>query len=170
MCEELPPVKALNFLQTEVSSVVDHSNLEEAESFRMLLSHLLSRPPAITPPPSRPQSSLSKKTTPGSSPSRKRSRTGSPAGSWTSKIDEDEIMAELIVAPVGPKPSVSSISARLLTAEEDEMEPGEGRTAVSAAMFEQRTEMFETLLGFIAEDEKQPSKDLLDILDLDAGA
>ena len=52
MCEEQPAVRALNFLQTEVSSVVDHSSTDEAALFRSLLTHLLnptvrSRP--ITP-------------------------------------------------------------------------------------------------------------------------
>jgi len=52
MCEEQPAVRALSFLQTEVSSVVDHSSMNEAALFRSLLTHLLnpttrSRP--ITP-------------------------------------------------------------------------------------------------------------------------
>ncbi|KAJ3512938.1 hypothetical protein NLJ89_g3235 [Agrocybe chaxingu] len=45
MCEELPPVKALGFLQKEVASVVDHTNAQEEEIFRSLLTHLLSPPP-----------------------------------------------------------------------------------------------------------------------------
>lgn len=52
MCEEQPAVRALSFLQTEVSSVVDHSSMDEAALFRSLLTYLLnptarSRP--ITP-------------------------------------------------------------------------------------------------------------------------
>jgi hypothetical protein len=52
MCEEQPAVRALSFLQTEVSSVVDHGSTDEATLFRSLLTHLLnpttrSRP--ITP-------------------------------------------------------------------------------------------------------------------------
>lgn len=52
MCEEQPAVRALSFLQTEVSSAVDHSSTDEAALFRSLLTHLLnptirSRP--ITP-------------------------------------------------------------------------------------------------------------------------
>jgi muskelin len=41
MCEEEPAVRALSFLQTEVSSVVDHSSMDEAALFRSLLTHLL---------------------------------------------------------------------------------------------------------------------------------
>lgn len=41
MCEEQPAVRALGFLQTEVSSVVDHSSMDEAALFRSLLTHLL---------------------------------------------------------------------------------------------------------------------------------
>lgn len=41
MCEEQPAVKALSFLQTEVYSVVDHGSMDEAASFRSLLTHLL---------------------------------------------------------------------------------------------------------------------------------
>lgn len=41
MCEEQPAVRALSFLQTEVSSVVDHSSMDEAALFRSLLTHLL---------------------------------------------------------------------------------------------------------------------------------
>ena len=41
MCEEQPAVRALSFLQTEVSSVVDHCSADEAALFRSLLTHLL---------------------------------------------------------------------------------------------------------------------------------
>ena len=43
MCEEQPAVKALRYLQTEVSEVVDHTDPEETSVFRSLLAHLLSR-------------------------------------------------------------------------------------------------------------------------------
>lgn len=41
MCEDSEPVKALSFLRTQVSSVVDHSSSEETEIFQSQLSHLL---------------------------------------------------------------------------------------------------------------------------------
>jgi len=52
MCEEQPAVRALSFLQTEVSSAVDHSSTDEAALFRSLLTHLLNpttRSHPITP-------------------------------------------------------------------------------------------------------------------------
>jgi hypothetical protein len=49
MCEEQPAVRALSYLQTEVSSVVDHGSVEEAALFRSLLTHLLN-PPARSRP------------------------------------------------------------------------------------------------------------------------
>ncbi|KAL4078206.1 Muskelin N-terminus-domain-containing protein [Scleroderma yunnanense] len=45
MCEDLPPLTALHYLQRDVADVVDHTNSEEADAFRSLLAHLL----AITP-------------------------------------------------------------------------------------------------------------------------
>ena len=56
MCEEQPAVRALSFLQTEVSSVVDHSSTDEATLFRSLLTHLLN--PAIRPRPITPGSGV----------------------------------------------------------------------------------------------------------------
>ena len=56
MCEEQPAVRALSFLQTEVSSVVDHSCLDEAALFRSLLTHLLN--PAVRPHSTTPSSGV----------------------------------------------------------------------------------------------------------------
>jgi hypothetical protein len=162
MCEEEPPVKALNFLQSQVSSVVDHSNQAEAESFRTLLSHLLARPPAA-PSHSRSQSF--------NSTQRKRTRADSPVELWTSKLDEDEIMAEF-TSPMENRSPVLSVSAQSLRAEEDPEEAksrNDERKATSGEWFEQRTEVFEVLLEYIADKDKQPSEDLLDLVDLDKG-
>lgn len=49
MCEDQPAVRALSFLQTEVSSVVDHSSMDEAALFRSLLTHLLNPTPRSRP-------------------------------------------------------------------------------------------------------------------------
>lgn len=38
-------VKALQYLQADISSVVDHDDEAEATAFRSLLTHLMSRPP-----------------------------------------------------------------------------------------------------------------------------
>ncbi|KAL4244322.1 CTLH complex component protein [Abortiporus biennis] len=71
MCEDGPPIKALSYLQTEVSAVVNHNDEDETILFRSLLSHLLIPTP-------RKSSSLTPSTPPSNSrtstPSRKRSR------------------------------------------------------------------------------------------------
>lgn len=41
MCQDGDAVTALNFLQTEVSSCVDHQDQQETENFRLLLTDLL---------------------------------------------------------------------------------------------------------------------------------
>ncbi|EIW83449.1 hypothetical protein CONPUDRAFT_89328 [Coniophora puteana RWD-64-598 SS2] len=51
MCEGERGVKALRFLQTEVSAVVDHASPEETAVFRSLLAHLLSSPSSSPPSP-----------------------------------------------------------------------------------------------------------------------
>lgn len=49
MCTDRPALVALRYLQTEVSNVVDHTNHEEADAFRSLLSHLLGGAPLTLP-------------------------------------------------------------------------------------------------------------------------
>jgi hypothetical protein len=163
MCEELPPVKALNFLQTEVSSVVDHNDSLETEVFRSLLTHLLSPPP---PSPSllRARTAIPIPDADDYSPPRKRSRPNTPDESWTNILDDDEIAMDEqdIVSPV------RSIKAQTLRAVEDQEERklrDEAGRGVSAARFSQRNEVFESLLKFVAEEEKQPASSLLDMVD-----
>jgi hypothetical protein len=77
-----------------------------------------------------------------------------------------------LMSPGEFRTPVYSVSADILREEEDIEESDlrdEGMPVVSGARFEQRTEVFEALLGFIADDDKQPSKDLLDIIDFDEG-
>jgi hypothetical protein len=172
MCEESSPVKALNFLQTDVSCVVNHNNTDEAESFRSLLSYLLAPLPPM-PSHSRTSSMSSRTSKPGTSPPRKRTRSNTPVGSWTNTLDVDEIMSDR--APSTPPPAAKAerkslhlINAHMLQAEEDaeELKIRDGMTgAVSGARFAQRNEVFEELLKFIAEENKQPSGNLLDIVD-----
>ena len=69
-----------------------------------------------------------------------------------------------------PRDCIHSTSAHALRAEEDfeELKMRDGVTAaLSGKKFAQRTEVFEVLLKFIAEEHKQPSKSLLDIIDRD---
>jgi hypothetical protein len=89
--------------------------------------------------------------------------------SWTNKLDEDEIMAEW-TSPSEHRNTALSISADLLQAEEDteerKLRDGDSR-AISGERYEQRTRVFEALLEFITDGDKQPSEDLLDIIDVD---
>jgi len=175
MCEELSAVEALNFLQTEVSLVVDHSDVDEAESFRSLLSYLLARKPSTTSHSRAPSSASRPAESIIDAPPRKRTRPNTPVGSWTNTLDEGEIMRNfaLSTSPVTvaePRDCIHSTSAHALRAEEDfeELKMRDGVTAaLSGKKFAQRTEVFEVLLKFIAEEHKQPSKSLLDIIDRD---
>lgn len=153
MCEDGPPIKALTFLQTKVSAVVNHDDSQEAQAFRSLLSaHLLSAFPRTASGESSASSSLRPISVAGPStaredspPPRKRSRSNSPARTTTATTNSDDVS--------------------IIRWERDPCEP-EG-TAPSPERFRQRTEMFERLMAFINEDAKQPDKDLLDILSND---
>ena len=172
MCEELPPVKALSFLQNEVSSTVDHSNAEESTVFRSLLSHLLM--PSITPTsasshhPSTNSASGRWESGPQDCDARpkKRSRQSTPEEAWTSKLDEDEVVTE--GASSSDSETFSLLASHsLMTFEEDPEERemrDSGSTSLSAERFQQRTEVFESLLEFVGQDAKQPSGSLLDMM------
>lgn len=198
MCEEVPPIRALNFLQNEVSSVVDHRSAEETEMFRSLLTHLLAAPPVPAPAhrtekmasqstsfhhdrhsPSHSSDSSNSTTTTtalkhedsreSSSRPKKRSRSDPDEGSegdvWTSEIAEDYSQGS----------SDGSSSQRL----RDMVDPLEamirgwddcggggapGVSQLTGARYSQRTEVFEYLLKYIADSEKQPSDSLLDLV------
>ena len=187
MCEEAPPVRALNFLQNEVSSVVDHKSTEETEMFRSLLTHLLA--PAPVPPEkmismssyhhrhsfSHSDSSNSTTTTTSlehedtresSSRPKKRSRAdpeeGSESGDWTNEIAEDD--------PQGFSGGGSTQRFQDMVDPLEAMISGEDdaytdpRSQLTGARYSQRTEVFEHLLKFITDSEKQPSDSLLDLV------
>jgi len=179
MCEEMPAVTTLNFLQTEVSAMVDHTNPEEAESFRALLSYLLVSP-VTTPSHSRTSSSASRSGKPGhvidAPPRKKRTRPNTPVGSWTNKLDKDEIMGDLTrsvssLVSVAERPiRANSVNAYVLRAEEDVEElktRDDVATPVSGARYAQRMEVFECLLKYISDENKQPSGKLVDMVDRD---
>lgn len=190
MCEEMPPIKALNFLQTEISAVVDHTDAQEAEAFRSLLTYLLtpssSTSAASTKEPAKEEEH-------DDLPPRKRSRSDPPdhdsdpdhergdqEGVWTDKLgdeDEDEHTHSH---------SMRAVSAFSLQGIEDPLErvfrrernrgsedAGEQESSsgggLSGARFSQRNEVFESMLQFVAESEKQPEGRLLDIIDVDMG-
>lgn len=140
MCEDGSPVKALNFLQTEVSSVVDHNDPHETELFRSLLTHLLSPSsgPSVKTPTSDPEHE--------DSPPKKRSRPITPD---TPGDAED--------------PPPRTLNANSLRESADPLE--EGGKVPSGDRFKDRNDLFEKLLEYISQDEKQPSGSLLDIID-----
>ncbi|KAF5385812.1 hypothetical protein D9615_002604 [Tricholomella constricta] len=172
MCEDAAPIKALNFLQTEVSAVVDHSDPAETEVFRALLTHLLSPPaPLASPPPlpSSPYSHADVKSLPSKdgSPPRKRSRSDTPDidGKWTDRLNE-----------CGGAHSMHTVDPHALREMEDplerDMRDGAGPRAprkLTGMRFSQRNDVFEGLLEFVSEGQKQPQGSLLDLIGVDEG-
>ncbi|KAF7983834.1 hypothetical protein HWV62_19101 [Athelia sp. TMB] len=166
MCSGNPQqqVKALNFLRKDIYSTVDHTNPTEAADYRALLTHLLMPTPST---PSRRRSDGEA----GTEPPRKRSRPSTPEETWTSDFDtsleasgSDEERAST------PAPSASPASPPrrhvLLRMDEDaeERELRKDGSAVSGDTFRQRTEVFERLMMFIGEGEKQPEGGLVDFM------
>ena len=121
MCEEQPAVRALSFLQTEVSSVVDHSSTEEATLFRSLLTHLLN--PTIRSRPITPGNGVRRQghgqNHQHQEGSRKRSRS---EDDWTNRLsgesDEDVDMSNATAE--------GSNGVTILTIEEDPLERSSG--------------------------------------------
>jgi hypothetical protein len=167
MCEDAPAIKALNFLQNDVSSTVDHNSPEETSTFRSLLSHLLVPSKPTTPAASRRSSDPDTAGADTESednddePPKKRSRQSTPEETWTSMLNEEEIIA----ARASPSPLTHSNRA-IVSMKEDPEEKGmrDSTGSLSAERFQQRTEVFESLLQFVGEDAKQPSGNLLDVM------
>ena len=174
MCEEQPAVKALRYLQTEVSDVVDHTNPEETSVFRSLLAHLLV-PSALLSvgEPSIPSKDVVER----EEPPKKRSRPNTPDEVWTNVIDGEDDDGQQLVSHTPPEtiPRCSTPGKRsrtVLQMDEDPVETRmreQGRKSVSAERFSQRTEMFESLLAFVGEEVKQPKGSLLDLVDAEDG-
>ncbi|KAI0645772.1 Muskelin N-terminus-domain-containing protein [Trametes meyenii] len=149
MCEDMPPIKALTFLQTRVSAVVNHEDPEEARDFRTLLAtHLLSAFPRAEPeafamiPPE------------------------APLDAGTSIAHEDSPPPDS-PPPDSPSPrkrSPSSPEADPEPAIRMEKDPLEESNAPSPERFRQRMEMFERLMAFFNEDAKQPDQNLVDMM------
>ncbi|KAI0949078.1 hypothetical protein AcW1_008781 [Taiwanofungus camphoratus] len=162
LCEDAPGVKALAFLQTEVSPVVDHSDADEAHAFRTLLSHLLATPSSVH---SMPDTSIS-----DGSPDRRANR--SEGGSQPDiHVKEDISNAtgedEEIIASTKSR---NATSRSVVGMEEDPVERTlctEGTS--SPVRFKQRMAVFEKLMTYVNEDSKQPDKDLLDLINTDGG-
>ncbi|TCD65351.1 hypothetical protein EIP91_002790 [Steccherinum ochraceum] len=155
MCEDSSPVQALAYLQTEVSSVVDHSDPEEAKVFRSLLSHLLT-------PTSK---STSASSTPPQDDADTQKRKRSIPDSVGDLADEDEVMVELSDASADEleeSPPVVSFQR-----DPDESTWAGNRPSPNPERYKQRTEVFENLMKFVNEDARQPVQNLWDMIDVD---
>jgi len=162
MCEDVPPVKALTFLQTEVSSVVDHSNPQE-EVFRSLLTHLLALPPKLPP-------SQSTSATPSGSTRRSGFGTARDAEKSLSEsivLDEDEDMKDSPDNKTCVETTAAAVESQIRPEEDPQEVAPRVSAAPSAARFKKRTQVFEKLLTFVNEDAKQPDKNLLDLINTD---
>lgn len=160
MCEEMPAVTALNFLQNDIFTTVDHNDQEETSIFRSLLAHLLV--PSTSSALSTSHQSGSHKADEceeSDAPPKKRSRQSTPQELLTSKLDQDQMMSE--AAPFNSAPHSNH---NIVSMEEDPEERvlRGGKDPLTAARFKQRTEVFESLLRFIDDEAKQPPGNLLD--------
>ncbi|KAG0701286.1 Muskelin N-terminus-domain-containing protein [Suillus ampliporus] len=171
MCEEQPAVKALRFLRTEVSAVVDHTNPEETCIFRALLGHLFSTP--VTTDDGFTECASAPKETATDfleEPPKKRSRPNTPDEAWTSRLDDEDddetpdVSTSVLITSSGQKRRHV-----VLSMEEDPKERDASTKPLSPERFRQRTEVFESLLQFIGEDGKQPMGSLLDMVDAEDG-
>jgi muskelin len=174
MCEEKPAVEALSFLQNQVSSVVDHSNPKEAEVFRSLLTHLVMASPLDSLPTPDPEEDEREDEGEGKgAPPRKKSRgdshsAGSPSTNGTRNGFHVNGMTNglpTLRTATSLKPGVNlGVDRERLQASADPVE--ESSSPLSQIRFQQRNEVFESLLEFIGEDAKQPEGSLLDYMDV----
>lgn len=198
MCEEQPAVRALNFLQTEVCSVVDHSSTEEAALFRSLLTYLLNPAARCRPiTPGRGRGHGHGQSQQHQEGSRKRSRseedwTNRLSGEWDEDVDmtngASEASSGITTLTIGEDPLEQSLRNSLASTSNppdtspspDDRHSASGLVAASTATpdelpppspprFKQRVEVFETLLEFINDNAKEPSGDLLDCVNVMGG-
>lgn len=191
MCEEMEPVPALQFLQNEVSNVVDHDNHEESEAFRSLLQYLLSPSTNPTLPPSAPMkpprsssedpSCLAE----GSGPKSRRSSDSDSSGEWTNRLPGEESVDEEDTEGQSEDDTVEGRGegedgrasfdfekrgvAVMLRGIVDPLEfranagPEVNAKALklTSERYRQRTEVFSSILEFISKEHKEPDGDLL---------
>ncbi|KAF9446346.1 hypothetical protein P691DRAFT_733454 [Macrolepiota fuliginosa MF-IS2] len=181
MCEDSTPTKALSFLKYQVSPVVNHDDKNETEDYRSLMTFLLAPKtsvPSLVASLLPTSASISNAPSPlsdtgsytGSTESdgwtKMKSREGTPDdNSWTNEIVEVDDDDENESFGRGPHPR---LSAELLRSAEDPLEKkwrGGGKGApMSAERYAQRTEVFESLLEFVSDWDKEPSGSLLDFV------
>ncbi|KAJ7187899.1 Muskelin N-terminus-domain-containing protein [Mycena filopes] len=157
MCEDVSHVKALNFLRASVYPVVDQDDPEETEAYRGLLSYLFV--PASPVMSSHPHlKTPSAQSDHEDSPPRKRSRPNTPEDTeMTAPSEVEELPA--------PAAKIPPFDVQLVRETEDPKEGKGGAAVVSAARFQQRNALFESLLEFVNEEAKQPSGSLVAGLD-----
>ncbi|KAK7468576.1 hypothetical protein VKT23_003080 [Stygiomarasmius scandens] len=176
MCEEKPAVQALGFLQNEVSSVVNHSNPKEAEIFRSLLTHLVMASPLDSLPTPDDEAPPRKKSRPNTPEAESASANGvttngangSTNGSTAIKafsrpginlgVDKEKLQSTA-------DPMEHDLTLGSTSGSSDHLSGH--RKPLSQKRFEQRNEVFESLLEFIAEEAKQPDEGLVDLMDFD---
>ncbi|KAJ7077270.1 Muskelin N-terminus-domain-containing protein [Mycena belliarum] len=160
MCEDVSPAKALHFLQTAVFKAVDHSDEEETEAYRGLLSYLLAPSPKLSSHPhlKTPSSSSEHE----DSPPRKRSRPNTP--------EDSEMGSPQALEVRPPAAKIPPFDVQYVKETEDPEETRGGATAMSTGRFQQRNALFEGLLEFVSVDAKQPSGSLLGALAGSPGA
>ncbi|KAH6897548.1 Mei4-dependent protein 6 [Coprinopsis sp. MPI-PUGE-AT-0042] len=183
MCEEIEPVPALQFLQNEVSSVVDHQNHEESEAFRSLLQYLLS---PSSNPSNRSSSQDSSRLAEGSDRQSRRSSDSDSSGEWTNRLpgedasqDDDEVEGKSEDDTVEgrgdgedgrasfdyEKRGVANMLRGIVDPLEFRANAGpEGNAkalSLTAERYRQRTEVFSSILEFISKEHKEPEGDLL---------
>lgn len=110
MCQTRPTLVALDYLQTTLASVVDHTDAAEASSFRLCMTALLSAP---------------------------------ASNNCEVQMTED---GSIVADDVESTSSFESDSAE-----------------VDEKLYEQRQKLFEELLDFVPDEERQPREDLRDI-------
>ena len=164
MCEDNALTQAVMYLRTQVLSVVNHDDQKETEDYRSLMTFLLAPKSLVTTVfPSLSQtsstsgnlSSLSIESI-GDAWTRMKSRTGTQ--------DKNEY-AEPLDEEVN---SFSRISVPKLRSSEDPLEKHQGDTeksnAMSADRYAQRMEVFESLLEYVNDWDKEPPGSLLDLV------
>jgi len=176
MCEEEPAVQALGFLQNEVSSVVNHSNPKEAEIFRSLLTHLVMASPLDSLPTPDDEAPPRKKSRPNTPEAESASANGVTINGANGSMNGSTAIKAFL------RPGINlGVDKEKLQSTVDPMEHdlALGSTSglsdhlsgyhkpLSQKRFEQRNEVFESLLEFIAEEAKQPDEGLVDLMDFD---
>ncbi|KAF8624638.1 hypothetical protein AX15_005791 [Amanita polypyramis BW_CC] len=217
MCEEQSPVKALSFLQDEVASVVDHTDLKESDEFRSLMKHLLVPSLGLSSRTSSNATLRASSTTGPRPPSEMLPRksqeeyTGGARGDellnrrphifelqrvdegkedeygdeeedeggsedeyegWTNDLPQfgKDVEKEESEGDAGrtlfvnPDVLLDVPDAMELRSHSKRVEGPDGRDIPSGIRYQQRAEVFEALLKYVGEEDKQPDGSLLDLV------